>query len=177
MMRRWGWLDQTTQWLERGDRIDAVSSVVGAFARPFNQPPLVEPLRGTWLGHALHPLMTDFPLGCWIGALCLDMMPGREAASRSLVGAGLAMVPLTVVAGLAEWDNLARPEERRVATVHAVGNVAAAAAFAMSWSARRSGRQSRGVLWSLLGGTIAMGTGYLGGHMSFAQRVGTGYRG
>jgi hypothetical protein len=25
-------------------------------------------LAGRWLGHALHPLLTDFPLGMWIGA-------------------------------------------------------------------------------------------------------------
>lgn len=176
-MRRWKWTEEAVQWLEKGDRVDAMSSVVGTIAGPFNQPPLVEPLRGAWLGHAFHPMMTDIPLGCWTGAIVLDMMPGRESASCSLVGAGLVMVPLTVAAGLSEWDNLDRPEERRVAAVHAVGNVAAAAAFAMSWSARRSGRQTRGVLWSLLGGTIAMGTGYLGGHLSLVQRVGTGYRG
>ncbi|MEO6683395.1 MAG: hypothetical protein ABIN48_11300, partial [Ginsengibacter sp.] len=29
-------------------------------------------LHGTWLGHPLHPLMTDIPIGAWTAAAVLD---------------------------------------------------------------------------------------------------------
>jgi hypothetical protein len=35
-------------------------------------------LAGTWLGHSLHPLLTDFPLGCWSSASLLDLLGGRR---------------------------------------------------------------------------------------------------
>lgn len=175
--RRVAWLAQATRWLENSPEVDRISPAVATAAGPFNRPPLADALRGTWLGHALHPLLTDVPLGCWISALVLDMVPGRERASQNLIAAGLAAVPLTALAGLAEWETMNRPEEKRVATVHAVGNTVAAAAFARSWGARRDGRQARGVMWAVIGGGLGMITAYLGGHMSYAQKVGTGPRG
>ncbi|HSH58715.1 MAG TPA: hypothetical protein VK988_03545, partial [Acidimicrobiales bacterium] len=30
-------------------------------------------LSGTWLGHPLHPLLTDIPIGAWASALVLDL--------------------------------------------------------------------------------------------------------
>lgn len=175
--RRVAWLYQATRWIEKNPDVDRMSPAVHAAAQPFNRPPLVEPLRGSWLGHALHPLMTDIPVGCWIAALMLDMMPDQERASRNLVAAGLVAVPLTALTGLAEWGTMNRPEEKRVATVHAVGNTVAAIAFTRSWALRRGGRRTQGVVWGLFGGSLAVVTAYLGGHMSFAQRVGTGHRG
>jgi hypothetical protein len=31
-------------------------------------------LHGTWLGHPLHPVLTDVPIGAWTTALALDAM-------------------------------------------------------------------------------------------------------
>lgn len=177
MKERVAWLDQATRWLETSADVDGLMPTVASVARPFNRPPLADPLRGTWLGHALHPVLTDVPVGCWVGALILDMLPGREQAARSLVGAGLAAVPITAMAGLAEWDTMNRPEEKRVAAVHALGNVVAALIFLRSWAARRTGNHRRGKVWGLVGGSMALATAYLGGHMSYAQKVGTGHRG
>lgn len=36
-------------------------------------------LHGVWLGHPLHPVLTDVPIGAWTTALALD---AREAATR-----------------------------------------------------------------------------------------------
>ena len=85
-------------------------------------------------------------------------------------------MPPTAAAGLSEWDTLSRPEERRVTTVHALGNTLVAVLFLKSWLDRGRGRQAAGVGWGLLGGALAMVTGYLGGHLSFARLVGTGHR-
>lgn len=175
--QRIAWLDESTRWLESNRGIDRLSPAVAAVARPFNKEPLSDVLRGKWLGHALHPLLTDIPLGCWIAALLLDFTPGNREASRQLIAAGIAAVPLTAAAGLSEWDTIDRPEDRRVAAIHAIGNTLAAAAFGRSWLLRRRQHQAMGMMWGLAGGVMALITGYLGGHMSFSRQVGTGARG
>lgn len=169
-------LSSATGGIEAAVVIDRLEPTFNALAAPFNRPPLADALRGKWLGHALHPLLTDVPLGCWIAALTLDLFPGRRRASQTLVGAGVAAVPITVAAGLAEWGTLHEERQRRVATVHAIGNLFVGMAFLRSWVARRHGAQRAGVLWSLGGGVLALVTGYLGGHMSFVQGAGSGRR-
>ncbi len=74
--------------------------------RLLRSPPVVDGLRGTWAGHALHPLLTDFPLGAWLAASFLDLFGGdaTSRASRRLVGFGLLAAVPTAAAGLAEWQ-------------------------------------------------------------------------
>ena len=136
-------------------------------------------LRGDWLGHALHPLLTDFPLGCWLSAGLLDIFGGRSSrrAAQRLVGAGVLFVPPTIASGLAEYRELGQQRTRRVAVVHAGGNAIVALLYLSSWLARRRGEHARGVMMSALGGLGALGTGYLGGHLSFARGSGMGERG
>jgi uncharacterized membrane protein len=136
-------------------------------------------LRGDWLGHALHPLMTDLPLGCWLGAGLLDLFGGRAArpAARRLVGLGLLAVPLTAATGLNDWSELRDSRPKRVGVVHAVGNGMVAAAYFVSWRARRAERFGIGILAGMTGGVLAWGTGYLGGHLSFARGAGVEPRG
>src|ERR1700710_2850657 len=40
--------------------------------------PVRDVLGGRWLGHAFHPLLTDFPLGAWMAASLLDVLPGAD---------------------------------------------------------------------------------------------------
>src|SRR3954470_14785653 len=131
-------------------------------------------LAGTWLGHPLHPVLTDVPIGAWVAAGFLDVFGGEEsrAAARKLVGIGsLAALP-TAAAGLADWLDTDEAPVKRVGLVHAAGNVAALGLYLLSWNARRRGHQGRGVALAMLGGAGMVGTAYLGGHMSFAQGVG-----
>jgi uncharacterized membrane protein len=131
------------------------------------------------MGHALHPLLTDLPLGCWMSAGILDLLGGRGArrSAQRLVGVGLLAVPPTVASGLSDWSTLRDPRTRRVGAVHGVGNALVAFLYFRSWRARRKGHHLRGVGLGLAGGMGAWVTGYLGGHLSFARRAGTGERG
>src|SRR5262245_58314782 len=63
-------------------------------------------LAGGWLGHSLHPALTDFPLGCWMCASVLDLVGGRAArpAATRLVALGLVSVPAVAAAGLVDWE-------------------------------------------------------------------------
>src|SRR3954452_4192110 len=64
--------------------------------------PVKDTLSGTPLGHALHPFLTDIPIGTWTSATLLDLIGGRASrpAARRLVATGvLASLP-TAATGL-----------------------------------------------------------------------------
>ncbi len=165
--------------LERDDRLDRVASALDPAAEAVGSGRTGAALRGDWLGHALHPLLTDLPLGCWMAGGLLDLVGGRRSrpAAQRLIGLGLATAPATAAAGLAEHRTTTEPRVRRVTAAHAAGNTVVALAYLASWRHRRRGDHVRGVAYGLAGGTLAWVTGYLGGHLSFARRTGTGTRG
>lgn len=134
-------------------------------------------LRGEPLGHAMHPMLTDVPLGMWSATIVLDLVGrGRWAhASQTLTIAGLLGAVPTVASGLAEWDKIP-DDDRGTAAVHAVSNSVAATCFVASAIARGRRRHGIAATASLLGGVAALAGGYLGGHLSFGREVGPGPR-
>jgi nitrite reductase/ring-hydroxylating ferredoxin subunit/uncharacterized membrane protein len=130
-------------------------------------------LSGTWLGHPLHPPLTDIVVGSWTSGLLLDLVGGEEAypAADALIVAGILAAVPTALSGLSDWAEL-RGGTRRVGTVHAMGNSTALVLHALSWLARRSGDRNRGRALSAAGTAIAMGSAWLGGHLSFGKGVG-----
>lgn len=149
-----------------------LAALAGAVVR---SPRAADGLRGTWLGHALHPLLTDFPLGAWASASFLDLFGGRAArpAARRLVGFGLLASLPTVATGLAEWQTVGGRGARRVGVVHAAVNTAAAALYASSWLARRRSAHARAVVLGVAGGVVATAGGYFGGHLTLVRKLGT----
>jgi hypothetical protein len=131
-------------------------------------------LRGEWLGHAVHPVLTDVVLGTWTSASLLDLVGGPDspASAQRLVAAGLLAAGPTAWTGWAEWSE-AGPREKRVGLVHAVTNAVAIGAYAASWFARRDGRHRRGVGLALAGAAVSGVGGYLGGHLAAARKVGS----
>jgi nitrite reductase/ring-hydroxylating ferredoxin subunit/uncharacterized membrane protein len=129
-------------------------------------------LSGTWLGHPLHPLLTDVVIGAWASALALDVLGGtRRGAADDLVGIGaLAALP-AAIAGLSDWSDL-KGRQRRVGTVHAAGNLVALALQSCSWQARRRGRHATGVALSTVAMATASASAWLGGHLTFGEGVG-----
>lgn len=124
-------------------------------------------LRGSWLGHPVHPILIIGPIGAWLSASVLDVGGRQRDAARTLVGAGLLATPATVVAGLADWSDLTGPQ-RRVGTVHAVTNVAAAGCYLASYLSRRRGAHTTGAAWAMLGLAGLGAGGALGGHLAYA---------
>lgn len=131
-------------------------------------------LRGDWLGHALHPLLTDVVLGSWTSASMLDLVGGRESATAAqrLTGIGLLAVGPTAWTGWAEWSE-SGPRDKRVGLVHAVTNAVAIGTYAASWRARHQGRHGAGVRLGLAGMAISGAGAYLGGHLAAARKVGS----
>ncbi|MFC6706884.1 DUF2231 domain-containing protein [Flexivirga alba] len=131
-------------------------------------------LRGDWLGHSLHPVLTDIALGTWTSASLLDLTGGPQssAAAQRLVGAGLLAAGPTAWTGWAEWS-AAAPNAKRVGLVHAATNGAAISIYAASWIARRRGRHTSGVRLAVAGAAISTVGGYLGGHLAQGRKVGS----
>jgi nitrite reductase/ring-hydroxylating ferredoxin subunit/uncharacterized membrane protein len=135
-------------------------------------------LHGKWLGHALHPALTDIPVGAWTGAMAFDVMDllgsGRElrAGADALVGIGLLGAVGSALTGTADWtDSYGRA--RKIGMVHGVMNVAATALYATSFFLRRNRRsRSAGVALSMVGYALASASAYLGGHLVLGEEMG-----
>ncbi|MGZ4436128.1 MAG: DUF2231 domain-containing protein [Nocardioidaceae bacterium] len=129
-------------------------------------------LRGEWLGHAVHPLLTDVVIGTWTSASVLDVLGGPEmsAAAQRLVGTGLLAVAPTAWTGWAEWSELG-PRDKRVGLVHAVTNGLAIGIYAASWVARQRGRHGTGARLALAGAAVSGAAAYLGGHLTEGRKV------
>jgi nitrite reductase/ring-hydroxylating ferredoxin subunit/uncharacterized membrane protein len=138
--------------------------------------PVKDALSGVWLGHPLHPLLTDIPIGTWSSATILDLLGGRrsrEAADR-LIGIGVLAALPTAITGTNDWADTtpADASVRRIGAVHAVANSIALLLYGSSLAARRSRRRRRGVALGLAGLGALMVGGHLGGHLSYDKAVG-----
>ena len=131
-------------------------------------------LRGDWLGHAVHPILTDLVIGTWTSASLLDLFGGRgsSAPAQRLIGTGLLAVGPTAWTGWAEWS-AAGPREKRVGLVHAVTNGVAIGVYTASWIARHRGRHGAGARLALAGAAVSGVGAYLGGHLAAARKVGS----
>ena len=161
--------------LEEATALDAaVQAVEPTIRSGFGTGARAAVLRGEWLGHAMHPLLTDLVLGTWTSASLLDLFGGTEssAAAQRLVGAGLLAVGPTAWTGWAEWS-AAGPRDKRVGLVHAVANAVAISVYAASWVARRRGRHGTGARLALAGAAVTGLGGYLGSHLALARKLGS----
>ena len=162
--------------VEHEERLDGlVAKLTGPAQSLIASPARRSVLLGKQLGHAVHPILTDVPIGMWTSAWVLDLLPvqGSRRAAQRLIGLGtLAAVP-TALTGWAEWARVKEREDRRTGVVHAGANGAALVLFAGSWLARRSGRHGTGVLLGQLGTVAASAGGFLGGHLAIGRKVGS----
>jgi len=134
-------------------------------------------LHGTWLGHPLHPVLTDLPIGAWTTAAALDALeaagrdelaPGADAA----IGLGLVGAVATAVTGLVDWQRVGKGKNRRLGTFHMIANVAATAVYAGSLVARRTGNRGLGRTLGWLGFGLMSAGGWLGGALVYDRRIG-----
>lgn len=172
---RANWLVRSTLRLEEAAGLDGVVHAVEPSVRfVFGSGVRKKALCGDWLGHAVHPLLTDVVIGSWTSATVLDLVGGREAraAAQTLVGVGLLAAPPTAWTGWAEWV-AADARDKRVGLVHANTNAVAIAAYTASWMLRRRGRDRAGVGWGLVGLGVSGVGAYLGGHLVAARNVGS----
>ncbi|HEX2054269.1 MAG TPA: hypothetical protein VHJ78_11170 [Actinomycetota bacterium] len=166
---------QLVKRIERNAALDPWADTLrGAVQTALPPGPVRELLRGNWLGHAFHPLLSDFVEGPWMAASFLDLFgpEGSEPAARRLLGFGLLVAGPAYVTGLLEWAEEQRVQQRRVGLVHLGSITTAISLYSLSYLVRRRG--GRGRLLGVVAGVVAMGDGYVAGHMSHVRKVATG---
>jgi nitrite reductase/ring-hydroxylating ferredoxin subunit/uncharacterized membrane protein len=161
--------------IARVEALDApAGKVLDVLARTIKPGRVRDVLSGTFLGHPLHPLLTDLPIGTWTSALILDLSGGPRAqpAARRLIGVGVLAALPTATTGWVEWGDSARTRAgtRRVGVVHAAANVTALSLYGASYVARRRGRSGRGL--ALAGASALAVGGHLGGHLAYVHGEG-----
>ena len=124
-----GWADGLGELLQK---------IYLAILRPM--PVVKDFLHGTWLGHALHPMVTDVAVGGLTVGLVLDVLArsgGAELASGANAATliGFAAMLGSAVTGAADYTGTSG-RERRFATIHSLVMVTAAILYLVSVLAR-----------------------------------------
>jgi nitrite reductase/ring-hydroxylating ferredoxin subunit/uncharacterized membrane protein len=160
--------------LERQPRADAVIDLLGRGVRALPLGGGRDLLHGTWLGHPVHPLMVQVPIGSWLSAAVLDLRRDRSREAGALIGVGLAAAAPAALAGAVDWAELRR-QQQRVGLVHALANTAAVGLYVTSLACRATGRTGAGRGFAYLGLTAAATGGLLGGHLAYRQASGANH--
>jgi nitrite reductase/ring-hydroxylating ferredoxin subunit/uncharacterized membrane protein len=163
---------EVAERIERAGALDrATAALTGVVRGALRRRGAADLLHGVPLGQPAHPPLVQLPIGCWASAALLDLLPGTSRASRLLIAAGIAGAAPAAAAGLADWSQLHR-EQQRVGFVHAASGAMATGLYSASLVARAAGRDRGGKLLSFGGLAAAAAGGYLGGHLAF--RLGAG---
>jgi len=135
-------------------------------------------LHGTWLGHPLHSVLTDVPIGSWTAAAVFDAVEeatGNRAMARAAdaaISVGLVGAVAAAVTGLADWSKIGGGNPRRIGLVHGLLNVTAIACYVTSLCLRRHRSRSAGRQAALLGLIVSSASAYLGGHLVYKEKIG-----
>jgi nitrite reductase/ring-hydroxylating ferredoxin subunit len=156
--------------VENAEALDRAVTPAQKAVRALPLGPLRDVLHGRQLGHPLHPVLVQVPMGAWLSSAVLDFVPGARRPARVLVGVGtLAALP----AALAGWTDWAEQHEQQMRTglVHAAANVGAVSLFGASFAVR--GRHPVAGRALGLGGLASAGVGgFVGGHLAYRQGAG-----
>jgi nitrite reductase/ring-hydroxylating ferredoxin subunit len=161
----------------RVEQAQQLDGLVEALRRAVRAVPLGaarDVLHGRWLGHPVHPLMVQVPIGAWMSSAVLDWTPGGRRPAALLLAAGLAGAVPAAVAGLVDWAELEK-EQARVGLVHATLNSAGVACYSASLLARLTGHRMRGRALALAGLCAVGAAGAVGGHLAYRQTAGANH--
>ncbi|HEV7129452.1 MAG TPA: DUF2231 domain-containing protein [Ktedonobacterales bacterium] len=161
-----------------------IAGLVGARRKP---PRLFKSLlNGTWLGHPLHPLLTDVPVAAWVLTGLFDIIwliaPATNAwaarAAEVTVLAGLVGAAGAIATGLTDWsDTYGR--ERSVGFLHGLFNIIAFGLYLASailrFTLAASGETLLGAVLGFIGLAVMAYAAYLGGDMVFTQGTGVNH--
>jgi nitrite reductase/ring-hydroxylating ferredoxin subunit/uncharacterized membrane protein len=130
-------------------------------------------LNGSWLGHPVHPVLTDVVIGGATLIVVFDLaaliLGTDELDTASLVAVGVtALAALgTLWTGLTDFKDTAKGDERNVAILHGLINIVATVAYFASIFLRLGDGDDLGRWFSLAGALILTAGGYIGGHLVF----------
>jgi nitrite reductase/ring-hydroxylating ferredoxin subunit/uncharacterized membrane protein len=133
-------------------------------------------LHGRFLGHPLHPVLTDVPIGAWtVAAVCdaLDVagIHRYRDAARVAIGVGALGALGAAITGLADWSDT-KDEPQRLGMLHATLNTASLTSYVVSLIARGSGARRLGITAAFAGYGLMSLAAYLGGELSLGMQLG-----
>jgi nitrite reductase/ring-hydroxylating ferredoxin subunit/uncharacterized membrane protein len=140
---------------------------VAIFAALYKPVPIIKDLlNGVWLGHPLHPAITDVPIGAYVVALVLDLS-GQRSAATAAIGVGIVFMLLAALAGYADYIDL-EEKPRRFGTVHSSLMLVALVFYLVSFVMRLGAVPSAAELWlSVIGLLIVLTSAYVGGELVY----------
>ena len=160
-----------------------IQVVVGAHRKPPRR--LKSLLNGTWLGHPLHPAITDVPITAWITTAVFDVLwlispvtfawAARGAEVTALIGLLAALG--AIVTGLTDWSDT-YGAERRVGLNHALFNASATILYLVSFVLRlvqAPGDSILAAITGFVGLASVLYAAYLGGDMVFTKGTGVNH--
>lgn len=160
--------------LDRVEKVTALDTIAGVGQRVVRR--LVpkgrvrDALHGVWLGHPLHPVLAQMPVGAFLSAAVLDAL-GSVRPARTLQAVGVVSAVPTAVAGLTDWSEQ-RPGSLRVGVLHAAGNVAGLSCYAGALALGSGRHQTMSRALSYCGLSLIGLSGAIGGHLAYRQAVG-----
>ena len=131
---------------------------------------------GRWVGHPLHPALSDLPVGLWTGATLLDFTDHRPApeagvdAAGILSAAGIAGACGAALTGLSDWT-VSNEQDRRVGLFHGLLNTVALGLQCASLGTRMAGHRSTARALGVASLTVTGAAAYIGGHLVFTKGV------
>ena len=135
-------------------------------------------MHGVWLGHPLHPVFTDIPIGAWTTALAIDACAngdrGMRRAATLAMGIGLAGAAASAVTGLTDWSETSG-RARREGLLHGLLNVVATALTTVAYVQRLNSSRERGLACAWTGYAVALGSAYFGGDLVYGHRIGVNH--
>ncbi|HET9878521.1 MAG TPA: Rieske (2Fe-2S) protein [Candidatus Limnocylindria bacterium] len=154
----------------------AIASATGGAFRALGRPGrlLQDFLNGSWLGHPLHPVLTDVVVGAATVAVMLDVLrivfrvPGLELATTWTVALTVLSALGTIVTGLTDFkDTAPGSSSRNVAGLHGLINIGGTALFAVALVLRLLDHNNWAALIFVVGyGVVSVGA-FIGGHVVF----------
>jgi nitrite reductase/ring-hydroxylating ferredoxin subunit len=165
---RLGWLRTASDWL---------TGAVGPFRERHQDNLVLELLHGgRWVGHPLHPALSDLPIGLWTGVMVLDVTDRDPAPRRGidaagmLSAAGLLAAGATALTGLNDWA-VSNDQDRRIGLFHGLLNTVALGLQGASLGARVTGHRGTARALGATSLAVTAAAGYLGGHLVFTKGV------
>lgn len=141
-------------------------------------PKVADILHGTWLGHPLHVVLTDVPLGSWTAAAVLDVLEQKTGSrvigrgADAAIAVGLIGAAGAAITGLADWSKIGGGQPRRIGLAHGLLNATATACYVTSLCLRQIYSRRAGRRFALLGLVVSSLAAYLGGHLVFKEKLG-----
>jgi nitrite reductase/ring-hydroxylating ferredoxin subunit/uncharacterized membrane protein len=175
------WHSDLTDWLDRLSWLrtlsDWLTGLLGPLRERHQDNLALELLHGgRWVGHPLHPALSDLPIGLWAGVMVLDAtdrdpVPRRGTDAAGLLSAaGIVAAGATALTGLSDWT-VSNDQDRRVGLFHGLLNTLALGLQGASLGTRMTGHRGTARALGAASLTVTAAAAYLGGHLVFTKGV------